>query len=343
MKKRIAMAMSIALMIGSLAGCGGNGGENDETNGSQNGDKVIVIKVADWFAEDHPQNESLAYFEKLLEEATDGRIDVQIYPNNQLGSEEVFIDSVIQGTVEMGVPGTMVSKYAPGVSVCEYPFLFESWDDVQTIYRGEVGKEITASLPENIGIRNLGWTVNGFSEFTCTTPLRSMEDFKGLKYRAANLDYHISMMKGLGTNPVPMAFSEVFTSLESKVIVGQYNPYPTIYNSGFYEVQKYALESHHMFHPNMWIINEKFYQSLPDDLRQALDECVEKAVDYNWEISIQADEDAKQKCIDEGMEVIIPSEEFRQDMIDAMADTYQLFEDNYPGTSQWVEKIKAAL
>lgn len=337
MKKKLVAIVLIFVLVMMTAGCG------NETK-TQNDDDVIVIKVAEWLADSHPMTTSLKYLEKIVEERTDGRIDIQVYPNAQLGSEETYIDAVIQGTIEMGVPGTMLSKYSPGIAVCEWPFLFSTWDQVRYVYHeSNIGTDVTANLPEEVGVRNLGFTVNGFSEFSCKQELKTKDDFKGLKYRAANLDYHISMIENLGANPVPLAFSEVYTSLESGVIVGQYNPYATIFASNLYEVQDYVLESHHMFHPCQWIINEEFYQSIPEDLRKIFDECVQEALDYNWEISEQYDEEAKQQCVDAGMTINVLTDEARAEIIEAMAPTYELFEKNYPGSQAWVDKIYAEL
>lgn len=116
-------------------------------------------------------------------------------------------------------------------------------------------------------MRCLAITVNGFRQTSSNKPMYSMDDLKGQKLRTPNIPHFIQMMDCLGVTSVPMAMSEIFNALETKVADGQENPYPTIYTSSFYEVQKYILESNHMFSPNFWIINEAFYQSLTDEQR----------------------------------------------------------------------------
>jgi TRAP-type C4-dicarboxylate transport system substrate-binding protein len=135
--------------------------------------------------------------------------------------------------------------------------------------------------------------------------------------------------------------SEIFTALETDVVDGQENPYPTIYTSSFYEVQKYALESNHMFSPNFWIMNETFYQSLTDQEREAVDSSVKEAAEYNWEISQQADQDAKQSLIDNGVTVQIPDEAYKQALRDSQEPVYEWFFKEKEGSKEVVDAIRA--
>ncbi|MGD8401454.1 MAG: TRAP transporter substrate-binding protein, partial [Bacillota bacterium] len=279
--------------------------------------KTGTIKVSHWFASDHPQNMSLIKFKQIVEKKTKGNIKVQLYPNCQLGSEETYIESVKKGTVEMGVTGVRMCKEVPTIAICEMPFLFENWDHVQKAMRGPIGEKIYAGLIQKAGVRPLAWTVNGFRQISSRSPINKFEDFKGMRLRLPGVDYYIKMGKALGVNPITTPFSELFTALEQKVADGQDNPYPTVRASKLYEVQKYILETNHMWSPCIWIMNEKFYQGLPRNYRKIIDAAVKKAADYNWKLSIKKDIEDKKWLMDSGMKVTVPVATFKKKMRDS--------------------------
>ena len=159
MKKVLGLVLIFA-MIFSMVACG---------NSSDNGDSAdsVTIKVAHWFAEDHPQHQSFLKFKEIVEAESGGTITVEIYPNSQLGSEDTYIDSVKQGTVQIGATGTMIAKYAEHIYAAETPFLVADWEEAQDIYTGDaiqllVGEEFESAS----GMQVKAVTVNGFREFS---------------------------------------------------------------------------------------------------------------------------------------------------------------------------------
>ena len=352
-KKLLSLCMALAMVL-ALTACGGgsadtgsgagsgSGTQSQSTSGgAASGDPVRTIKFAHWFAEDHPQHLSLLKFKELVEERSGGTLLVEIYPNSQLGSEDVYDQSVSQGTVEMGVAGTNIQMYLSKIAVSEAPFLFDGWDDARAILTGEIGEHLVDGLIEGGNMRCLQMTVNGWRQMSSNKPMYSMDDFKGQKLRTPNIPHFIQMMDCLGATSVPMAMSEIFNALETKVADGQENPYPTIYTSSFYEVQKYVLESNHMFSPNFWIINEDFYQSLSDAQREALESSLAEAAEYNWDISVEYNNNAKQAIADSGITTIIePDSTFKQQMRDAMDPVYDYFYGSYEGSQEWVAEVR---
>lgn len=345
--KVTAMVLALALSL-SLAACGGgNGGGAASSNaggGASGGGspaETKTIKFAHWFAEDHPQHLAMLKFKELVEERSNGTLKVEIYPNSQLGSEDVYDQSVSQGTVEMGCAGTNIQMYLPRIAVSEAPFLFNGWEDAEAILTGEIGDALTDGLIEGGNMRCLAITVNGFRQTSSNKPMYSMDDLKGQKLRTPNIPHFIQMMDCLGVTSVPMAMSEIFNALETKVADGQENPYPTIYTSSFYEVQKYILESNHMFSPNFWVINEDFYQGLTDAQREALESSIAEAAEYNWDISIEADNNAKANIEAAGTTtIIVPDEAFKQQMRDAMSPVYDYFYEKSPDIEAWVKMVR---
>lgn len=336
--KLLSLIMAVAMVL-SLAACGGT---SDASGGdSSSSGETKTIKFAHWFAEDHPQHLAMLKFKELVEERSGGTLKVEIYPNSQLGSEDVYDQSVSQGTVEMGCAGTNIQTFLPKIGVTEAPFLFNGWEDARAVFTGEIGEFVTDGLIEAGNMRCLAITVNGFRQMSSNKPMYSMDDLKGQKFRTPNIPHFVQMMDCLGATSVPMGMSEIFNALETKVVDGQENPYPTIYTSSYYEVQKYILESNHMFSPNFWIINEGFYQSLTDEQREALESSIAEAAAYNWDISMDENEEAKQAIIDSGMtEIIVPDDDFKQQMKEAMDPVYDWFYAEKEGAEEFVNMVR---
>ena len=337
----VSLALALALCIG-LTACGnGTSNTGNSSGGAQQSGETKTIKFAHWFAEDHPQHLAMLKFKELVEERSNGSLIVEIYPNSQLGSEDVYDQSVSQGTVEMGCAGTNIQMYLPKIGVSEAPFLFEGWEDAEAILTGEIGDALTEGLIEGGNMRCLAITVNGFRQISSNKPMYSMDDLKGQKLRTPNIPHFIQMMDCLGVTSVPMAMSEIFNALETKVADGQENPYPTIYTSSFYEVQDYVLESNHMFSPNFWVINEDFYQGLTDEQREALESSIDEAAAYNWDISIEYDNEAKANIEAAGTTtIIVPDEAFKTQLRDAMGPVYEYFYAEKEGSEEWVSMVR---
>jgi tripartite ATP-independent transporter DctP family solute receptor len=256
MRKNISFILLFSvLFFVFLSGCSAekqSGQENEKSGESK------VIKVANYFAEDHPQNVALREkFKKIVEEKSGGTLKVQIYPNSTLGAEKEFYDGIRNGTIEMA--GLIMQNDIPKMGVPEWPFLFKDFEHVKKVLNGPIGKEITEELEEKHGVHPLAWSANGFRMFSANKTIDSMADFKGLRMRMPNIPNYITIGKLLGTNVTPLPISEVFTALEQKVVDGQDNPIATLRASGWYEVQSDVLESKHMFSPNIYVINSKFW------------------------------------------------------------------------------------
>lgn len=334
MKKLLAVLLAAALAF-SAAACGsGDSGEGGDSV------KAKTIKFAHWYAEDHPQHLAILKFKEVLEEKSGGALKVEIYPNSQLGSEDTYIDSVKQGTVQMGATGTMIAKYLPAIYAIETPFLFKGWDDAQEVLTGDIAEEnLLKDFTAASGMKVAAITVNGFRQFSSNKDLSSIDAFKGQRIRVPNVPNYIEMVEALGASPIAMSLTELFTALEQKVVDGQDNPYPTVKTSSMYEVQKNILESYHMFSPACWIVNESFYEGLSDDERTAFDEAIAEAEAYNWEISKDANEEAKQFLIDQGMNILEPDDAFKQQLVDSQQPVYDWYFSEIEGSEAFIKAV----
>jgi tripartite ATP-independent transporter DctP family solute receptor len=298
--------------------------------------------VATWHAPEHPITKGLAKFKELIEAKSAGRIQVQLYPSAQLGPEDTYIDSVKKGNVEMGITGTLMGRDVPVINLGELPFLFDGWNHARKVFFGPIGTEMTAPLPEKAGVRNLTFFADGFRIISSNTDLTSFEKLNGMRLRIPNTPVYVEMTKGFGANPVTMAFSEVFTAIETKVVDGQENPAATIRSSRFYEIQKQVLDSKHMFSPRLLVINEKLYQSLGKDLQKAVDEAATAAAEYQWKISEQAETADMTFMQNEGVKIVVPDEAYKTKLRDSQKGMYAWFFGKYPDSKAYFDRILAA-
>ncbi len=309
------------------------------TTGSAIAADTYKLKTATWHSPDHPITKGLAKYKELVEAKSGGRIQVQIYPSAQLGPEDTYIDSVKKGNVEMGITGTLMGRDVPVINLSELPFLFADWQHARKIFFGPIGADMTAPLPEKAGVRNLAYFADGFRIISSNTDLSSFEKLKGMRLRVPNTPVYIEMAKGFGANPVTMAFSEVFTAIETKVVDGQENPAATIRSSRFYEVQKQILDSKHMFSPRLLVINEKLYQGMAPELQKAVNEAATEAAVYQWKISEEA-EIADMKFMEShGTKIVVPDDTFKSKLRDSQKDMYAWFFGKYADAKPYFDKI----
>jgi tripartite ATP-independent transporter DctP family solute receptor len=321
----------------ALAGCGGGDKKPEAAKPAE----TYTIKIANFYAADHPINQSVKKFQEIVEAKTGGKVKIQNFPNSALGSEDVFIDSVKKGTVQMGIPGTMLSRDVPAYAIVEMPFLFTGWDHARKVLNGPITEEMNKPLIEKTGMRLMGVAVNGMRVISSSKPVNKYEDLKGLRLRVPNVPYYVEMVKAFGGVPTALPLSEVFNALEQKVVDGQDNPYPTVRASKFYEVQKFIVESNHMFSPANWVINEKFFQSLPKEYQTIVADAAKEAIQHNWDISIKKDQDDKKFLQANGITIVVPDKDFRDKILDSQKNVYTWFYEKYPGTKELADKIRA--
>ena len=346
LKKGFAVLSSLAIATSlMLAGCGG-ADKAQETTGSSEKPATEVksqtIKVANYFATDHPQNVALREkFKPLVEEKSGGTLKVEIYDNSKLGAEKEFYDGVRNGTIEMGIPGLIMQADIEKMAVPEWPFLFTDYEHVQGVLNGPIGEEITADLESKHGVKPLAWSANGFRMFSSNKTIAGPEDFKGLRLRMPNIPNYIKLGELLGANVTPLPISEVFTALEQKVVDGQDNPIATLKASGWHEVQSDVLESKHMFSPNIYIINSKFFNSLTPEQQKVIEEAAKESASHEFELMKQSYEADKKFLEEAGVKFTTPDAQFVAGMEGAVKPLHDEIFQKYPWAKEMYDKIKA--
>ena len=298
------------------------------------------LKITSYYAPSHPVSKSIEFFKETLEKESKGRFDVQYFPQSQLGGEEVFIDLVKRGSIQMGISGGLAKKDEILLMLVEPPFVIETWKQAYAAYNGPLAEKIKGNYTKNTGVLMPGFMVNGFRVISSSKPATNMDELGKLKLRVPTTELYVKMFQGFGCNTVMMPLPEVYTAMETKVVDGQDNPYPTVVASGFWEVQKYMLESRHMFTANPVLLNGKFYDGLSAEDKAVLDKCVKAMIDHNWKISEQADNESKQFLIDKGLQVHVPSPEFRKQMKDSLKEMFAWFYQAAPGSEEVIAAME---
>ena len=260
---------------------------------TSNAQQPIVIKFSHVVAADAPKGKAAEYFKKLAEERTKGAVKVEVYHNSILFKDGEEMEALQLGSVQMLAPTP--GKFGPlglrTFEVLDLPFLFDDIEEEHRVTQGPVGKRMLGLLATK-GIIGLAFWDNGFKEMTSNKPIRTPEDFKGQKFRIQSSKVIEAQFKALAAIPQVMAYSEVYQALQTGVVDGQENPTSNVYQSRLYEVQKYLTMSDHGYHGYAVIVNQKFWDGLPADIRATLEGAMKDATDYFNRIAKQENDEA---------------------------------------------------
>lgn len=256
-------------------------------------------------------------FASLVNARSGGRINVKVYGGGALGGEREYIEAVKAGTIQAGIASGVIANFFPSAMVTDIPYLFPSAEVAWQVLDGPFGAKLSKMFLEQTGMRNLAFAEVGFRNFTNNVrPIRSPADMKGLKIRVQETPLYVNMVKALGANPTPIAWTETYTALQTRVVDGQENPVPTILMAKLYEVQKYVTLDGHVYGVDYFAINEKFFQSLPADLQYILLDSAKIASGVGRGVSQLISAQGVQTLVDAGNQVYVPTEaelaEFRK-------------------------------
>ncbi|HEX8009552.1 MAG TPA: TRAP transporter substrate-binding protein [Casimicrobiaceae bacterium] len=266
----------------------------------------IVIKFSHVVAVDTPKGKAAEYFKKLAEERTKGRVKVEVYPNSQLYKDGEEMEALQLGSVQMLAPS--VAKFGPlGVrefEVFDLPYIFDSFAELRKVTDGPVGKRLFKKL-ETKGIIGLAFWDNGFKDFSANRSIKVPADYKGLKMRIQSSKVLGDEIRALGAIPQVMAFSEVYQGLQTGVVDGTENPPSNFYTQKMHEVQKYLALTEHGVIEYAVIVNKKFWDGLPADIRATLEGAMKDATKYANDIAKKENDDALEAVRKSGKTQII--------------------------------------
>ncbi len=256
-------------------------------------DEPIIIKFSHVVASDTPKGKGALKFKELAEKYTNGKVKVEVYPNSSLYKDKEEIEALQLGSVQMLAPST--AKFAPlgakEFEVLDLPWLFKDEATYTAAMKGPVGKWLFQKL-ESKGITGLAYWDNGFHMTSANRPLLMPADFQGLKIRISGSKIADRYFRDVGSIPQILAFSEVYQALQTGVVDGCENTPSNYLTQKFYEVQKDITVSYHAHLQYAVIVNSKFWNGLPPDIRKQLDKAMDDATDYTNSIAVKENTDA---------------------------------------------------
>jgi C4-dicarboxylate-binding protein DctP len=262
----------------------------------------IVIKFSHVVATDTPKGQAAERFKQLAEKATNGRVSIEIYPNSRLYKDKEELEALQLGAVQMLAPS--LAKFGPlGVKefeVFDLPYVFPTKAALYRVTEGDIGKGMLQKL-ESKGITGLAFWDNGFKVMSANTPLRVPSDFKGLKMRIQSSRVLSAQMRALGASPQELAFSEVRQALQTGAADGTENPPSNMVTQKMHEVQKHVTVSNHGYLGYAVIVNKKFWDGLPADLRAALTVAMKEATVFEKAIAQRGNDMAMEEIKKSGM------------------------------------------
>jgi tripartite ATP-independent transporter DctP family solute receptor len=269
------------------------------------GEKAEVhLKASILVNDTHTWYLGLDYFSKILDERSNGRIRLDVYHSEQLAKEIESIRLIQAGVIDMTTTSSTLNNWIDIAAFCELPFLLRDSVDMQYLLNSEVGKQIEREMLEVIGLRPLGYFQRGARHLTSNRPIRHPNDLNGLIIRVPNVPSFVTAWTALGAKPTPMAFSEVFTSLQQGTIEAQENPFALIKSAGFAEVQDYLNLSEHVVSWVYPVIGEKQFQAMPDDLQEIFLKAADDMIKYEHYLFLKNEQIIQEDLKKKGMEFI---------------------------------------
>lgn len=261
----------------------------------------MTLKLGHLANEDNIWNKAAVKFGEELKSLTNGRIEVQVFPNESLGKEMDLINGMQLGTVDMTITGESLQNWAPMAALLAVPYAYKSIEHMDAVASGKIGDQIKAQIIEKAKIRPIAYFARGPRNLTTNRPIKSPADLNGLKMRVPNVPLFVDVWKALGAKPTPMAFSEVFTSLQNGTIDAQENPLALIKSASFFEVQKYVNKTEHV---RSWIyltISDITWTKLSADDQKSVLEAAARAQKYERELFITDDKNLVGELQSKGM------------------------------------------
>lgn len=290
--------------------------------------KVFELKLAHADSTDptvsRKQAQALA-FASLVNSRSGGRLVVKVYGAGSLGAEREYVEGIKAGTVEAGIASGVIANFFPTAAVTDIPFLFPTSQVAWEVMDGPFGDKLRALFLKETGMRALAFAEVGFRHFTNNVrPIKSPADLKGLKIRVQETPVYVNMLRAVGASPTPVAWTETYTSLQTGVVDGQENPVGSILSGKIYEVQKYVTLDGHVYGVDWFIINEKFFRSLPADLQYIVLDSAQASSTVGRGVLTYINAAGIQVLVDNKLQIYSPTEEemdqFKKAMQPAVID-----------------------
>jgi tripartite ATP-independent transporter DctP family solute receptor len=292
----------------------------------------IVWKFGHVANEDHPWNKVAQRFSEIIETNSGGRLALEIYPNSTLGAEADVLNGIALGTADMTMTGGSFEPYAPVAALLEAPWAYRDENHVKMMLESEIGERIYADF-KKAGFIPLFYNLRSPRNLTSNSPVKTPADIKNVKMRLSQTPLQVAMWSAAGASTTSIALAETFTALGQGVVNMQENPYDLIYSNSFFEVQKYANETEHIFSSILYVVGEKQFNALPEDVQKIVLDASKEIQQYANDLYFETKDTYKNLCVENGMQINsdVDKVAFKEVMVPAVKsffkdDIWELYE-----------------
>ncbi|MBR6914498.1 MAG: TRAP transporter substrate-binding protein [Treponema sp.] len=303
--------------------------------------KAMVFRYAENQPQDYPTTKAAYDFAKMVEEKTEGRIKIEVYYGGQLGDEKSVIEQLQFGAIDFTrVSLSPLAEFSKSLNVLQLPYLYKDADQMWKVLDGEIGEQFLASVKDS-GLIGLSWFDAGARNFyNSKKPVNTLEDLAGMKILVQESQQMMDMVQALGANPTPMAYGEVYSSLQTGVIDGAENNWPSYESTSHYEVSKYYVLDEHTRVPEMQLISGQTWAKLSDADKQIIKDAAIASAKNEREYWAQREKDSEAKVTAGGAVITTLTPEEKQKFQDAMAPLYQKYGAGFEDTIARIQATK---
>ncbi|MBT2654588.1 TRAP transporter substrate-binding protein [Bacillus sp. ISL-18] len=305
-KKRFSFVMSAILGSSLILGAcgGGNTAKTTAEKGSKSEGKTLSFRLADTHPDNYPTVLGDKKFAELVNEKSDGRIKITVFPNSQLGDEKSVIEQVQLGAVEFTRVSTgPLAEFSKPLGVFSLPYIFDNSEHEWNFLNSEKGQQLLKDL-ESSKMVGLAYYDSGARSFYSTKPIKSVEDLKGQKIRVQQNQINIDLMEALGANATPMAYGEVFSSLQTGVIDAAENNTPSYVSANHYQVAKNLVLDGHQRVPEALLASKAVWDKLSDKDKKIIQEAAKESVETERKEWENMEKDSEKKIKDAGVTIV---------------------------------------
>lgn len=343
--KRTLALVLMALLVLSSVGCS-NGSTiqpqpEDEGNSQPEQPETVKMRLATSVQPDHIMNLSALEFARLVEEKSEGRMVIDVYPSRQLGQDNEVAEMVMQGSLDfVEISSIIFSNYTDLANTWQLPFVFSNYEQWRNTVKSEANQAILDGITElDLGIKALQVYTASFRHLIVKgDPIKSIDDMKNLKIRTGESTMFLEAFRAIGAAPTPMSFGEVYSGLQNKVIDACESDYGGITTEKYYEVTSSLTESKHFVWPGLLAINQERFDSLSAEDQEIIIKAANEVIDYNVELMYTDDENRKEFLIEEGFALYELPEEEVQRFKDAVAPVVKKYTEIDSRISDFVDE-----
>ena len=284
---------------------------------------VKHLKLAHGLNTEHPVHRSIEFMAERVSEKSGGKLQIEIYPSQQLGTERECLELLQIGSLAMTkVSAAVMENFAPNIEVLNLPYIFNDREHMYRVQDSDIGKGLLVQS-EKYWLRGLTYFDAGYRSFYSKEPIRSPEDLANKKIRVMESVTSMNLVRALGGAPTPISWGELYTSLQQGVVDGAENNPPSFYSSRHYEVCKYYTLNEHTAVPDILLIGTVAWKHLTEQEQQWLEEAAEEAKGYQRRLWQESEAEALQALSNAGVEIITPVKTAFAEKTKSMIEAYR--------------------